>query len=328
MSDQYTDINNLSDTDMWCLLVRTWYAISRLRELELAQFGLSVEQSSILKIMSIRGGSTTAKELEYLTMRQQHSISTLINRMYKSGLVDKKKEPDERRHRIVITPEGERINNQVTIASIEIVFNSLTEAERTLYSHYIRTIYSKARELLGLSYYPPYIKSTDSPVRMPDKRPTDSIRAYFELWTSLDIAGFAILRLRKLELAKFDLTSEQSMVLSVIQHCGGSTTAKDIERFTTRQHHSISTLINRMVKSGLVTKTKSPSEKMYRISMTPEGKKKFNSITTDSIGTIFDFLTAQTKHEFAGILLTLYSESSSLLGMHQRQPLPQPMPTG
>jgi DNA-binding MarR family transcriptional regulator len=326
MSDQYTDINNLSDTDLWCLLVRTWYAISRLRELELAQFGITVEQSSILKIMSLRGGSITAKELEYLTMRQQHSISTLINRMYKSGLVDKKKEPNERRHRIITTPEGERINNQVTTTSIEIVFSSLSEAEKTQYSHYIRTIYTKARELLGLSHKPPYLQPASSPITIRrEKVATDSTRALFELWTLLDVVGFAILRLRKLELAKINLTSEQSMVLSVIKHCGGMATAKDIERFTTRQHHSISTLINRMVNSGLVIKTKFPNEKMYRISMTPEGENQFSKITTDSIGIVFDFLTEETRREYAGILLTLYSEASSLLGVYQRQPLLQPV---
>ena len=96
MSEQYTDINNMTDTDLWCLLVRTWYAISRLRELELAQFGLTIEQSSILKIIYVRGGRSTAKELEYLTMRRQHSISTLINRMHKRGLIDKKKEANRR----------------------------------------------------------------------------------------------------------------------------------------------------------------------------------------------------------------------------------------
>jgi len=125
MSDQYTDINNLSDTDLWCLIVRTWYAISRLRELELAQFGLTVEQSSILKIMSLRDGSITAKELEYLTMRQQHSISTLINRMSKSGLVEKVKQPNERRHRIVVTPEGEKIYNQRSLQNLKAFFIDL-----------------------------------------------------------------------------------------------------------------------------------------------------------------------------------------------------------
>ena len=325
MSDQYTDINNLSDTDLWCLIVRTWYAISRLRELELAQFGLTVEQSSILKIMSLRDGSITAKELEYLTMRQQHSISTLINRMSKSGLVDKVKQPNERRHRIVVTPEGEKINNQVTYASIELVFSSLTESERDLYSHYVRTIYAKARELLGLSHNIPFLKPSDFTFAVQKGNiPADSAVPYMKMWALLDTAGFAILRLRKLELAKLNLTSEQSMVLSVIHHCGGTTTAKDIERFTTRQHHSISTLINRMVKNGLVIKTKFPNEKMYRISMTPEGEKQFNKITIDSIEIIFDFLTEKTKRELAGLLLSLYSEATSLLGMYQRQPILTP----
>ncbi|MFC1901121.1 MarR family winged helix-turn-helix transcriptional regulator [Chloroflexota bacterium] len=326
MSEQFTNIDNLSDTDLWCLLVRTWYAISRLRELELAQFGLTVEQSSILKIMSMRGGSTTAKELEYLTMRQQHSISTLINRMQKSGLVDKTKKPNERRYRISITPEGEKLTNQVTITSVEIAFSSLSEAERDIYSQNIRAIYTKSRELLGLSYNPPYLQPIDNPIgARRDNKAANSIRTYYELWTSLDIAGFAMLRLRKLELAKLNLTSEQSMVLSVIQHCGGSTTAKDIELFTTRQHHSISTLINRMVKNGLVTRTKSPHEKMYRISMTPEGENTFNRITTDSIDTVFEFLTNQKRREFAGVLMTLYTETSRLLSMHQRQPLALPV---
>ena len=255
MSEKDTDKSTISDSDLWCLLIRTWFAIFRLRELELAQFGLTLEQSSVLTLIQACGGSTTAKELENLTLRQQHSISTLIKRMLGRGLVKKRRKPDDRRYRISLTEDGKSLLSRLTITSIDMVFSSLTADEKLQFTRVICSLYNRARDLLGVSYKPPFLRSDNDTSKGIMRQPCSNSLAMsdYELWTSLDAAGFAVSRLRELELAQFGITLEQSLILEIIQHCGGSTTTKEIEYLTLRQHHSISTLITRMQNAGLGT---------------------------------------------------------------------------
>ena len=252
MNKKINNLKTLPDEDLWCLLVRTWFAILRLRQVELARFGLTVEQSSILALLR-HSRSTTAKELENATMRQQHSISTLINRMIKSGLVGRDKSPTEKRHRIFITEEGKNLFKKVTIDSIKAVFSPLPADEKRRFACNLRSLQLKARDLVGMSYKPPFLQARPASDSSGGTGQTGSgaTTSDYELWSALDATGFAISRVRGLELAQFGLTLEQSLHLTIIQHLGGSTTTKEIENLTLRQHHSISTLINRMIEAGL-----------------------------------------------------------------------------
>jgi hypothetical protein len=63
----------------------------------LAQFGLTVEQSMILSLLTNRGRSATPKMIEEFTMRQYNSISALINRMIRMNLVSKRKIPQSKK---------------------------------------------------------------------------------------------------------------------------------------------------------------------------------------------------------------------------------------
>ncbi len=324
MSEKNTDSSRISDDDLWCLLIRTWFAIYRLRELELAQFDLTLEQASVLALIQACGGSTTAKELEDSTLRQQHSISTLIKRMHNRGLVKKKRRPNERRHRISLSEDGKNLLGRLTIASIEMVFSSLTADEKLRFTRVICSLYNRARDLLGVPYKPPFLRSDSDTskgiVRLPCS--SGSAMSDYELWTALDAAGFAVSRLRELELAQFGITLEQSLILSIIQHCGGSATTKEIEYLTLRQHHSISTLIARMQNVGLVYKEKGPGDKRYRIYMTEEGGNLFGKVTSVSIEIALSKLSSSEKLEFAHSLRSLHKKARTLLGIPRRQPVP------
>jgi hypothetical protein len=76
--------------EVWVSIDRTRFAIARLRELELAHFNLTIEQASFLHILRNHGSPMTIEVLQDTTLRQPHSISTLINRMNTAGLLKKK----------------------------------------------------------------------------------------------------------------------------------------------------------------------------------------------------------------------------------------------
>jgi DNA-binding MarR family transcriptional regulator len=306
----------LTDNGLWWLLVRVWFAIFRLRQLELAQFNLTVEQSSILAILLRNRGSMTAKEMENVTMRQQNSISTLVNRMTGAGLLKKERNPEEKRYRIFITQEGRDVFAKVPVTSLRKAFSCLTDEEKKNFAGYSHALHSKSRDLLGVSYQPPFLQQNDQnkPEESEEPLTQDRVSSY-ELWSSLDAAGFVISRLQVLELAQFGITQEQYLVLSILGRRQGSTTTKDLEIMMMRQHHSISTLINRMSLSKLVDKEKHAGEKRYRIFMTEEGKALYGRVTTTSIEMVFSCLTDEEKKQFSDYLRLLHSNVRQLLNV-------------
>lgn len=135
------------------------------------------------------------------------------------------------------------------------------------------------------------------------------------LWTLFDNTHYGIARTRLLEIAQFGLTKEQAQILYIIKTNGGSVTLGKIATYSMRQHHSISTLINRMEKVGLVKKTKLPNEKAFRIVATPKGKAMYSKLTRESIDFVFAVLNPEEKEQLNEYLLKLQKASRNLLGL-------------
>lgn len=156
--------------------------------------------------------------------------------------------------------------------------------------------------------------------KLSSKIPPFSSNNNFELWILLDHARFAISRARELELARVGLTPEQAMILHTLKILGGSATMSEISDITLRQHHSVSTLVNRMTKQGLLKKTKSPKDKKYQVVVTEKGNKVYGAITRQSIEMTFSALKSKEKQEFASSLQKLIDQTRDLLGVDYRPP--------
>ncbi len=126
-----------------------------------------------------------------------------------------------------------------------------------------------------------------------DARQTD-----FVVWRYLDHTRYMIFRSREKELAQVGLSPEQAFVLDVLHAAGGSTTINRIVQVTQRQHNSISTLITRMARQGLVKKTRTRRDKRaYRIVLTKKGGALFDTIPRDSIVSAFSCLSEDEKRQ-------------------------------
>jgi DNA-binding MarR family transcriptional regulator len=301
--------------DLWSLFDRTRFAISRLRELELAQFGLSIEQSSIFHILSLYNSSTTARELEALTMRQHHSISALVNGMTKRGLIKKSKNPGEKRYKIVLSEEGRELFSKVTITSMELSFSDLTPDDRERFASYLRMLLNKARLLLGISGGPSYLQNFMNGIC--GKKQALPVR---ELWPLLERTAFAISRLRELELSHFGLTIEQSSILHILTSYGGSATAKGLEEITMRHQNSVSALISGMIGMGIVARAKKPNERRFNIIITKEGEGLFKRETTNTLDSVFSALNAMDAKRFSQYLRILLERGRYLLGIPYQPP--------
>jgi DNA-binding MarR family transcriptional regulator len=149
--------NNISEENfkLWKLLDHTRFMVSRSREMELAEFGLTPEQSHVLEILRQNGGKTTINDVVDITQRQHHSISTLINRMVKQGLVTKKKDlNDNRKYDIVITRKGKKLTTKMTTRSIDITFHDMSEKDKSELRNYLNALLVKAYGVLGKELVP------------------------------------------------------------------------------------------------------------------------------------------------------------------------------
>ena len=152
------DTASIYNFDMWVLLDNAHFAVSRARILELSQYNLTKEQAQVLYILLNSGGSATQTQISDFTMRQHHSVSTLVNRMNKDGLVNKDKDPTGKGFRIYITKKGRDRYRKVTGESMEMIFSSLSPDEIQQLTRYLEQLQQTARGLLGIDYKPPFLK--------------------------------------------------------------------------------------------------------------------------------------------------------------------------
>ena len=147
------------DWNLWVLLDQTRFAICRARELELAKSKLTIIQASVLYTIQFKGGEITQKQISEFTMRQHHSVSTLINRMIKRGLIKKVKHTGEKGTKIAITEKGKETYNNITKQSIKMIFSTLSAEDKQNMTAYLDVLRNKARGLLGMDYIPPFLST-------------------------------------------------------------------------------------------------------------------------------------------------------------------------
>jgi DNA-binding MarR family transcriptional regulator len=304
------EISSLAAREVWSLLDRTGFAVSRLRELELAVYGLTIEQASLLYFLSTAENLTaTSAELESCTMRQHHSISVLSAGMAAAGLLQKIKSPASKRLKIVMTPYGLTTYQKTTAASLKESFAALNGAEWQLLNNIMILLLRRARTLLGLP--------EDS------ARCGDSHSFLHDSWVLLDRTRFAISRLRSLELARFGLTIEQTSILHITSKNNEIVTSRELENLTMRRQHSISSLLKGMTGLGLVSREKNEGEKRSRILITKTGRKLYQSLTFDSLESVFSVLSQAEKQNLTALLERLLARARYLLGISYKPPFMQ-----
>ncbi len=144
----------------------------------------------------------------------------------------------------------------------------------------------------------------------------------FELWVILDNAHSALSRARELELAQFGITLEQAAVLYALERKGGSATNAEIADIIIRQYNSVTTLINRMAKLGLVTKEKSSNHRNFVVSLTPKGKdkNKYRKKIAKSIHMAFLDFSPSDKLKLLSFLSRVVKKSRGMLLMDSKLP--------
>jgi len=121
----------------------------------------------------------------------------------------------------------------------------------------------------------------------------------YNLWVLLYQVRDLIFRARENELRKYGFLSRQAMVIFIIEAIDGKATPTEIAKWALREPHSISAILDRMEKDGLVSKVKDSRKKsQVNISLTEKGKQVYNqSLKRESIWEIMSCLSAEEHQQ-------------------------------
>ncbi len=140
------------------------------------------------------------------------------------------------------------------------------------------------------------------------------------LWMMLHQARDAIFKLREKELKKFGISIPKAEILFTIEAIGYQATPTKISRRLLREFHSVSSILSRMEKQGLVKKVNDLDRKnMVRVCLTDKGQQVYHeAVRRETIVKILSCLSETEGQQLASSLEKLRDEALKELGLEDR----------
>ncbi|HJX03586.1 MAG TPA: MarR family winged helix-turn-helix transcriptional regulator [Dehalococcoidia bacterium] len=148
------------DINLCALLDQATDIINRATELEIEPHRVTLAQARVLFLLARAKGSrgVTLTDLSKWMLREPNSVSVLISRMEKAGLLKKMRDAAENRIFVSITPKGrEMVMDRLTEKSMVLIMSALTEGEKQNLRKYLKKLRVKGRGVLGIDLKPPFV---------------------------------------------------------------------------------------------------------------------------------------------------------------------------
>ena len=134
--------------DLWLLIGKVSHLIMLVRQRELNQYHIPVQQTHVLRTINELGENATLAELAKEVEREIHVISRQAVGMEKEGLIKRaKKSPKSKLLRLELTEKGlemARVSRQSE--AIDAIFSSLSAQQRQQLESILNTITAKIEE--------------------------------------------------------------------------------------------------------------------------------------------------------------------------------------
>ncbi len=161
MSNQLT---NEHFHNLYVLLGKTNEMIRKVRQNELNQYDIKIRQSAVLlaiKVIEAIGEDVTYTKISKLLLREPHTISRILTRMEKEGLVQKSRSPlNKNGFTVTLSEKGEQVYEQaekrksiremMSCLSVEEFQQLYSALEKLLYE--ATSIYNKRRDNIPLYF--------------------------------------------------------------------------------------------------------------------------------------------------------------------------------
>ena len=148
--------------------------------------------------------------------------------------------------------------------------------------------------------------------------------ADYYLWVLFSQTRDAILKVRERELHSQRISERHAQLLFIIKLIGRDATPAKISRWLLREPHSISEIIDRMEKQGLLKKVKDMARKnQVRIEVTEKGQKMYErSFIPKNLIDILSVLKEKERKQFVASLLKLRQQAIKHVSARYEVPLP------
>ena len=126
------DILSNENYRLWARLSQTRDIVYKARERELSQFGISPAEARALTVLSVMGVPLTAADLSRWLIREPNTLSSLLDRMGREGLIKKTRDSNNKKIlKISLTQKGKRACTQVAkMKTIERIFSGIPDEQR------------------------------------------------------------------------------------------------------------------------------------------------------------------------------------------------------
>jgi len=137
---------------LWLLLHRTADALARCEDSVYGEYGLTTEQFAVLAAVKGSGGPLRPVDLASLMERGPNSMSMLVDRMVKAGLVRRTRDRKDRRAvKVSLTSKGEKALEPATPAGWKLVkkiLSPLSEKEKDALASLLERVKCECLEYL------------------------------------------------------------------------------------------------------------------------------------------------------------------------------------
>ena len=153
---------------------------------------------------------------------------------------------------------------------------------------------------------------------------SSSVDKDFTLWVLLRQAKDMVFKATQKQLSQYGISPEQAGVLSIVQFLDNKATPAEISRWLLRESHTVSGILSRMEKKGLIRKTKDLDRKnLVRVTLTEKGQQAYlQSTKIESIGQIMSCLSEEERQQLSSCLKILRERALKVLGIDQEPPFP------
>lgn len=107
---------------LWFITHRTRDVLRNCEDKVFGKYGLTAEQYGVLAVMKVLGGSVRVTDLARGLGRSANSVSMIVDRMVKAGLLRRERGRGDRRTvRVTVTSKGEVAFRPATVAGLELI---------------------------------------------------------------------------------------------------------------------------------------------------------------------------------------------------------------
>jgi DNA-binding MarR family transcriptional regulator len=311
LNSQTQDIN----FETWMLLTQTRRALFWARCKGLTPYNVSHRQASLIFMVQGLGDKAILSEVARLLFREPNTISELVKRLAEIGLIRKvSAKKGKNLVRIELTNYGKEIYEKSANEDVVQKYLSVLSDEEhyTLRAMLEKLWYHTLEELK---------MECSQPIPMSIRSRLATNRNWLT-WIILAQTRRAMFKARSQGLAQFDITPRQAAMLFMIQVLGDRSIPSELARRLFLEPNSVSEVVDRMVKNGLVRRVNDLRKKnSVRIELTDRGRDIYvESVRQEPVHKIMAFLSNEEHKKLRAILHKLWGRVMEELGSEMRVP--------